>query len=133
PYYHASIEPLLDNPLIEFIGEIGDDQKSDFLGHAAALLFPIDWPEPFGLAMIEAMACGTPVIAWRCGAVPEVIEEGVTGFITEDEAEAARLVECVDLLDRACIRRRFEQRFDAMVMASNYLEIYRSELEHSEA
>ena len=75
------IEPLLDDPLIEFVGEIGDGEKSGFLGNAAALLFPIDWPEPFGLVMIEAMACGTPVIAWRCGSVPEVVDHGVTGFI----------------------------------------------------
>ena len=91
-YFRNEIEPLLDHPLIEFIGEIGDPQKSAFLGGADALLFPIDWPEPFGLVMIEAMACGTPVIAWGCGSAPEVIDDGVTGFIVESEAEADQAV-----------------------------------------
>jgi glycosyltransferase involved in cell wall biosynthesis len=124
-YFQAEIEPLLDHPLIEFIGEIGDSQKSAFLGGADALVFPIDWPEPFGLVMIEAMACGTPVIAWRSGSVPEVVEDGLTGFIVGSEAEAdsafARALE----LDRGAIRRRFDQRFSSRAMAERYLALYR--------
>src|SRR5690606_24895159 len=91
-YFEQKIRPLLDNPLVEYIGEIGDADKAAFLGGARALLFPIDWPEPFGLVMIEAMACGTPVIAWRCGSVPEVVEHGVTGLIVQSEAEAVSAV-----------------------------------------
>jgi glycosyltransferase involved in cell wall biosynthesis len=124
-YFHEHIEPLLDDPLIEFVGEIGDERKSAFLGNAHALLFPVDWPEPFGLVMIEAMACGTPVIAWRSGSVPEVIEEGVTGFIVESEEEAVAAIGKVGRLDRQEIRRVFEQRFTAKVMARNYLHLYR--------
>ncbi|HXQ11134.1 MAG TPA: glycosyltransferase family 4 protein [Caulobacteraceae bacterium] len=124
-YFQAEIEPLLDHPLIEFIGEIGDSQKSDFLGAADALVFPIDWPEPFGLVMIEAMACGTPVIAWRSGSVPELVEDGLTGFIVGSDAEAdgayARALE----MDRAAIRRRFDQRFSSRAMADRYLALYR--------
>jgi glycosyltransferase involved in cell wall biosynthesis len=123
-YFEEKIEPLLHDPLIEFIGEIGDDQKSDFLGGADALLFPIDWPEPFGLVMIEAMACGTPVIAHDCGSVPEVIEHGVTGFIVHTDAEAAEAVRRLPQLDRAAIRRRFEERFSATAMAQRYLDLY---------
>ena len=100
-YFKGEIEPLLDDPLIEFVGEIGDGQKSAFLGGADALIFPIDWPEPFGLVMIEAMACGTPVIAWRCGSVPEVIEDGVTGFIVGSDDEADRALARAAQLDRA--------------------------------
>jgi len=123
-YFEARIEPLLDHPLVEFLGEIGDDRKSAFLGGAEALLFPIDWPEPFGLVMIEAMACGTPVIAYACGSVPEVVEDGVTGFIVRDEAEAARAVDRAGGLDRRRIRQRFEQRFSAVAMAGRYGDIY---------
>jgi glycosyltransferase involved in cell wall biosynthesis len=115
---------LLDDPLIEFVGEIGDDQKSAFLGNARALLFPIDWPEPFGLVMIEAMACGTPVVAWRCGSVPEIVEEGVTGFIVASEDEAVAAVERLATLDRHAIRAVFERRFSATVMARNYVRLY---------
>ena len=100
-YFRDEIEPLLDDPLIEFIGEIGDDDKSAFLGGAIALLFPIDWPEPFGLVMIEAMACGTPVIAWNCGSVPEIIDDGVTGRIVESLDEAVAAVARSRRLDRA--------------------------------
>ena len=107
-YFEEKIEPLLHDPLIEFVGEIGDHQKSAFLGGADALLFPIDWPEPFGLVMIEAMACGTPVIAYACGSVPEVIEQGVTGFIVRGEDEAIDAVHRLPSLDRAAIRRRGE-------------------------
>jgi glycosyltransferase involved in cell wall biosynthesis len=125
-YFESRIEPLLDDPLVEFVGEIGDGEKSAFLGGADALIFPIDWPEPFGLVMIEAMACGTPVVAYNCGSVPEVIEPGVTGFIVEDEAQAAGAVVKAQGLDRATIRRRFEQRFSAQAMAKGYLELYQN-------
>ena len=123
-YFHDKIEPLLDHPLIDFIGEIGDHQKSAFLGGADALLFPIDWPEPFGLVMIEAMACGTPVIAWGCGSAPEVVDNGLTGFIVNSDAEADQAVWRAKSLDRAAVRRRFEQRFSSAVMASHYVELY---------
>jgi glycosyltransferase involved in cell wall biosynthesis len=123
-YFAERIDPLLAMPHVEFIGEIGDDQKARFLGNAAALLFPIAWREPFGLAMIEAMACGTPVVAFRGGSVPEVVEDGVTGFIVEDEAEAAAAVGRLHHLDRARIRRIFKERFTARRMAEDYLDIY---------
>ena len=124
-YFTDKIEPLLADPLIEFIGEISDSQKSEFLGQAKALLFPIDWPEPFGLVMIEAMACGTPVVAWRCGSVPEIIDDEVTGFIVASEDEAVTAVSRADALDRAKIRAVFERRFASTVMAGNYLDVYR--------
>ena len=123
-YFHTEIEPLLDHPLIEFIGEIGGSAKSEFLSRARALLFPIQWPEPFGLVMIEAMACGAPVIAFDCGSAPEVIEDGVTGFLVQDVAGAAEAVVRLEQLDRAAIRRRFELRFSATAMARRYLELY---------
>ena len=124
-YFEREIRPLLAHPLIEFIGEIGDHEKSDFLGNARALLFPIDWPEPFGLVKIEAMACGTPVIAWRCGSVPEVIDHGVTGFIVESERQALEATRAVLQLDRARIRQVFDLRFSAAVMAGHYVHLYR--------
>jgi glycosyltransferase involved in cell wall biosynthesis len=111
-------------PLVDFIGEIGDADKSAFLGGADALLFPIDWPEPFGLVMIEAMACGTPVIAFGGGSVPEVVEPGLTGFIVENLDEAAAAVSRVCELQRAVVRRRFEARFSAVAMAERYLKHY---------
>jgi glycosyltransferase involved in cell wall biosynthesis len=123
-YFEETIEPLFRHPLVEFIGEIGDAEKSAFLGGADALLFPIDWPEPFGLVMIEAMACGTPVIAWDCGSVREVIEHGVTGFIVDSHAAAAEAVERLPELDRARIRARFEERFSARAMAERYVSLY---------
>jgi glycosyltransferase involved in cell wall biosynthesis len=123
-YFEAEIEPLLDDPLIEFVGEIGDADKADFLGNARALLFPIDWPEPFGLVMIEAMACGTPVIAWDRGSVREVIDEGVTGFIVNDAAAALAAIDAASELDRHRIRATFELRFSANTMARNYLGVY---------
>ena len=124
-YWEAEIEPLVrGNPLVEFVGEIGDAEKSAFLGGAEALLFPIDWPEPFGLVMIEAMACGAPVIAYDCGSVPEIVEDGLTGFIVQDEDEAAAAVSRLDRLDRRAIRRRFEERFSATAMARRYLDLY---------
>jgi glycosyltransferase involved in cell wall biosynthesis len=132
PYFKENIEPLLRNARswVEFIGEVGGEEKDDFLGNARALLFPIDWAEPFGLVMIEAMACGTPVIAWRKGSVPEVVTEGVTGFVVETIAEAARAVERVSMLNRHAIRQEFEKRFDAANMVLKYVELYRR-LEHS--
>ena len=125
-YYDEIIRPLMDHPLVEFIGEIGDHEKSDFLSGAIGLLVPIDWPEPFGLVMIEAMACGTPVIAYNRGSVPEVIDEGLTGFIVEDEISAVAAVNRLSQLDRGAIRRRFEARFTARRMALDYLAAYRS-------
>jgi glycosyltransferase involved in cell wall biosynthesis len=123
-YFRDVIEPLLDHPLIEFIGEIGDAEKSAFLGNAEALLFPIDWPEPFGLVMIEAMACGTPVIAWPCGSVPEVIEDGKTGFIVDNEDAAVAAIEALGRIDRRAVRHSFEQRFTAGAMAKRYVDVY---------
>jgi glycosyltransferase involved in cell wall biosynthesis len=124
-YHEREIVPLLDNPLVEFIGEIGQHEKAEFLGKARALLFPIDWPEPFGLVMIEAMACGTPVIAFRHGSVPEIIEHGVSGFIVEDMEQAVAAASRVDELSRAHVREAFERRFTARRMAENYVELYR--------
>ncbi|HRD45095.1 MAG TPA: glycosyltransferase family 4 protein [Caulobacter sp.] len=129
-YFAEVIEPMLDDPLIEFVGEIGDEQKSAFLGGAAALLFPIDWPEPFGLVMIEAMACGTPVVAWRCGSTPEVIEPGETGRLVDSMEQAVIAVLAVTALDRAAIRARFELRFSAQAMARRYVELYADRLAH---
>ncbi len=123
-YFHQEIEPLLDHPLIEFLGEIGGERKTDFLGGASALLFPIRWPEPFGLVMIEAMACGTPVVAYNCGSTPEVIDPGVTGFLVASEAEAVDAVRRAARLDRTAIRARFEARFAAEAMALRYLALY---------
>jgi glycosyltransferase involved in cell wall biosynthesis len=125
PYYRERIEPLLVDESIEFIGEIDEVGKRSFLGNADALLFPIDWPEPFGLVMIEAMACGTPVIAWDCGSVREVIDDGVTGFIVNSEQQALDAVARLPELDRSEIRRAFERRFSAPVMAQRYLDLYR--------
>jgi glycosyltransferase involved in cell wall biosynthesis len=123
-YYEAEIKPLLDHPLIEYIGEIGDDQKCEFLSRARALLFLIDWPEPFGLAMIEAMACGTPVVAFRGGSVPEVVDPGITGYIVQDMAEAVHAASQVHTLDRRQCRAQFERRFSASRMAGEYADLY---------
>lgn len=123
-YFDETIRPLLSMPGVEFIGEIGDAQKPEFLSGAIALLVPIDWPEPFGLVMIEAMACGTPVIAFNRGSVPEIIEDGVTGFIVEDETSAAGAVRKIGSLSREIIRRRFEERFSARRMAEDYIRLY---------
>jgi glycosyltransferase involved in cell wall biosynthesis len=125
-YFEEEIRPLLSLPHVEYIGEIGDVEKSDFLSGAIALLAPIEWPEPFGLVQIEAMACGTPVIAFNRGAAPEVVENGLTGFIVEDETSAVGAVYRVGELSRAKIRRRFEERFTARRMAQDYLAVYRS-------
>jgi len=124
-YFREKIAPLLELPGIEYIGEINEKAKTDFLGQALALLFPIDWPEPFGLAMIEAMACGTPVLAFRCGSVPEIVDEGVTGCIVSTVAEAVNALPRTMSLERLAIRQRFEERFSAARMAKDYLGLYR--------
>ena len=123
-YYKTRIKPLLKDPLVEFIGEIGDSEKGAFLGDAVALLFPIDWPEPFGLAIIEAMANGTPVIAFGRSSVPEIVDDGVTGFIVENVDQAVAAIPLAKALDRVAIRRRFEERFSVERMASDYLALY---------
>jgi len=124
-YWETVIKPMVDaDPLLEFVGEIGDHQKSAFLGGAEALLFPIDWPEPFGLVMIEAMACGTPVVAFRCGSTPEVIEDGETGFLVDTLEQAIAAAGRAHLLDREAIRARFDLRFSATAMARRYLDVY---------
>jgi glycosyltransferase involved in cell wall biosynthesis len=125
-YYEEKIKPMMQSTNVEFIGEINDSQKSEFLSGATVLLVPIDWPEPFGLVMIEAMACGTPVIAFNRGSVPEIIEDGVTGFIVEDINGAIGAVDRLGHLSRARIRQQFEERFTARRMAMDYLSIYRS-------
>jgi len=124
-YFESVVRPLLADPLVEFVGEIGEREKQDFLGNAFALLFPIDWPEPFGLVVIEAMACGTPVIAFPGGSVPELIEDGVSGFIVGSVEEAAAAVDRVSALPRKNCRQAFLERFTASRMAEEYLEIYR--------
>jgi glycosyltransferase involved in cell wall biosynthesis len=124
-HFATVIRPLLDHPLIEFIGEIGDAQKNDFLGRARALLFPIDWPEPFGLVMLEAMACGTPVIARRRGSVPEIVEQGVNGFLFTTTEEAVAAVGQLGHISRAGCRRAFEKRFTAERMTQQYVDLYR--------
>jgi glycosyltransferase involved in cell wall biosynthesis len=123
-YYQREIVPLLDNPLVEFIGEIDEASKTEFLGRARALLFPVDWPEPFGLVMIEALACGTPVVAFDHGSVREVIDHGVTGFVVRDIDSAVAAAARVDELDRRVCRRVFEQRFSASRMARDYVSLY---------
>lgn len=127
PYWLSEIEPLIRRyPNVEFIGEINEHQKAEFLGNARALLFPIDWPEPFGLVMIEAMACGTPVIAFRCGSVPEIVDHGVSGFIVDSTEEALKAVHGLDRVDRRIVRATFDRRFTAQRMANDYLDIYRA-------
>ena len=124
-YFDEVVKPLIEKSThVEFIGEINDSQKQEFLGNAKALLFPISWPEPFGLVMIEALACGTPVVAFKCGSVPEIMEEGLTGFVVEDVAGAAAAVGRLDTLYRPTIRARFEERFSARAMARDCLKIY---------
>jgi glycosyltransferase involved in cell wall biosynthesis len=127
-YFREKIVPLLNQPGVEFIGEIDERAKSEFLGNAGALLFPIEWPEPFGLSMIEAMACGTPVLAFRCGSVPEIIDPGVTGSIVRTMAEAIRTLPQVLALDRRTVLQRFEERFSATRMAKDYIQVYGSVL-----
>jgi glycosyltransferase involved in cell wall biosynthesis len=123
-YFRDVIAPLLDGAGVEFVGEVNESTKTEFLAQAAGLLFPIDWPEPFGLVMIEAMACGTPVLAFRCGSVTEIVEDGLTGRIVSSVDEAMRAVPELLALDRKAIRRRFEERFSARRMASDYLKTY---------
>jgi len=123
-YFEREIEPLLEADHVEYVGEIGPEEKAEFLGHARALLFPIDWAEPFGLVMIESMACGTPVIAYRSGSVPEVIDHGVSGFIVDDIAGAVEAVGRLDELDRAAVREAFERRFGVERMARDYVNVY---------
>jgi glycosyltransferase involved in cell wall biosynthesis len=123
-YFKIEIAPLLCEPGVEFIGEIDERHKTRFLGDACALVFPIKWPEPFGLVMIEAMACGTPVLAFRQGSVPEVVEDGITGYVVDSLEEAICKVDSLLSLNRVQVRRRFEQRFTAERMANDYLMIY---------
>ena len=123
-YFQQTILPLLDGAGVEFVGEINERQKSDFLGDASALLFPIEWPEPFGLVMIEAMACGTPVLAFRTGSVPEIIDQGVTGLIVDSVEEAVAAMPRILSLDRSAVRRRFDERFSATRMAQDYVLVY---------
>jgi glycosyltransferase involved in cell wall biosynthesis len=130
--YHAQIEPLLAQPHVEYVGEIGGHVKDEFLGGARALIFPIEWPEPFGLVMIEAMACGTPVVAYRRGSVPEVIDHGATGFVVEDADAAVRAIGELDRIDRGFVRKTFERRFSVERMTDDYLAIYRDLLERRE-
>jgi glycosyltransferase involved in cell wall biosynthesis len=130
-YFREEIEQLINQPGVEYIGEINEGAKTEFLGEALALLFPIDWPEPFGLAMIESMACGTPVLAFRHGSVPEVIDEGVTGYVVDSMDEAVKKLPEVLALDRRDVRRRFDQRFTATRMAKEYLQTYRALLKRA--
>jgi glycosyltransferase involved in cell wall biosynthesis len=127
-YYEREIKPLLKRPNIEFVGEIGEHEKTEFLGKASVYLFPIDWPEPFGLTMIESMACGTPSVAFKCGSVPEVISDGVSGFIVEDMDQAVKATKQAMELDRTACRRDFETRFSATRMARDYVRLYEAAL-----
>ncbi len=123
-YFEREIEPLFSQPHVEYVGEVGERDKCEFLGQARALLFPIDWPEPFGLVMIEAMSCGTPCIAWRAGSVPEIISEGENGFIVDSIDGAVAAVHRAPRIDRALVRRSFERRFSVERMTRDYLDIY---------
>ena len=125
-YFKEVIKPMLKSPWVEFIGEIGEKEKNEFLGNAYALVFPIDWPEPFGLVMVEALACGTPVVAWNCGSVPEIIENGKTGFIVESIESAVKALDKVKDLNREDCRKSFEKRFTAKRMAQDYVHVYQT-------
>jgi len=125
-YFETKVSPLIDGKDIEFVGEIDESQKAPFLGNAAALLFPITWPEPFGLVVIEAMACGTPVIAFRCGSVPELIEDGVTGFVVDSYRDTLSAIDRVAVINRRTVRAAFERRFTARRMAEDYIRLYES-------
>ena len=129
-YFEAIIKPRLSPPAVEYIGEIAESEKSEFLGGALALLFTIDWPEPFGLAMIEAMACGTPVVARRCGSVPEVLRDGITGYIADSVEELAAAVHKIDHLSREACRAEFERRFTVEQMADRYEQVYLDTIDH---
>jgi len=130
-YYENNVKYLLNHPLIEYIGEINEQEKTEFLGNAKALIFPINWPEPFGLVMIEAMACGTPVIAFNNGSVPEVIEDGVTGFIVNTMTQAIHAVNQLKYLSRVEVRKTFEKRFTAKRMVEDYVNVYHSLINNS--
>jgi glycosyltransferase involved in cell wall biosynthesis len=123
-YYRSEIEPMLDHPLIEFIGEISDQEKNEFVGKALALVCPYDWPEPFGLVLIEALACGTPVVAYRRGSIPEIIEDGVTGFVCESLPEMVETIGRIKTIDRRRCRAAFEKHFTAERMAHDYVALY---------
>jgi glycosyltransferase involved in cell wall biosynthesis len=124
-YFEAEIEPLMSHPLVEYVGEITDDEKDDFLGDAYAMLAPYDWPEPFGLVLIEALACGTPVLAYRRGSIPEIINEGVTGFVCDDFNDMVAAVDRIGTLQRSHCREAFDARFSAVRMAQDYVNVYR--------
>lgn len=124
-YYEQVVEPMLDHPLVTFVGEIGEEAKNEFIGNARAFLMPVDWPEPFGLVIIEALACGTPVIAYGHGSIPELVDEGVTGFIVHDQQQAIAAARRIGEIDRSACREVFERRFTSDVMARNYLALYR--------
>jgi glycosyltransferase involved in cell wall biosynthesis len=128
-YYKEVLRPLIDHERVHFTGELDDAAKGEFLRNATALLFPIRWPEPFGLVMIEAMACGTPTVAYRCGSVPEVVDQGITGFVVTADDEALEAISRVETLDRRAVRERFEVRFTATQMAQNYVRVYTSLLD----
>ena len=130
-YFDCQIRPLLDDPIVEFIGEIGENEKNEFLRNAHALLFPIDWPEPFGLVMIEAMACGTPVVAFRGGSVTEIIENGINGFVVSNLDEAACATQRVHSIDRRLCRKMFEHRFSARRMCKDYARAYRRVIDYA--
>lgn len=132
-YFDKHIKHLMELPHVEFLGEIGEDQKNEFLGNALALLFPIDWPEPFGIVMIEAMGCGTPVIAFKRGSVPEIIDEGQTGFIVENVDEAVKALKKIDQLSRDVCRQIFEQRFSVTNMVHQYVKLYKKILEANQS
>ncbi|KAA6460370.1 glycosyltransferase family 4 protein [Acidobacteria bacterium AB60] len=123
-YFEAKIRKLLEHPLVEYVGEIGEGEKAEFLGNASALLFPIDWPEPFGLVMIESMACGTPVIAWKMGSTPEIVDDGMTGYLVDSIEGAVAAVGKLSSLDRRICRAIFERRFSARRMSADYLKVY---------
>jgi glycosyltransferase involved in cell wall biosynthesis len=126
-YWSSVVEPLVrSHSNVEFVGEVNEKEKADFLGNAQGVLFPIDWPEPFGLVMIESMACGTPVVAFKCGSVPEVVDEGVTGLIVETVDQAAEAIARLDSFDRRAVRATFERRFTVERMAGEYVDVYRS-------
>jgi len=131
-YFDTLVKPLLEHPLIEYVGEIGESEKGEFLGNATALLFPVDWPEPFGLVMIEAMASGTPVIARDRGSVQEVIEHGITGFICDEVKDAVEAVKRISIFNRRQCRKKFEERFSVARMARDYVTIYQRLIEESD-
>jgi glycosyltransferase involved in cell wall biosynthesis len=130
-YFDTEIKHLMENPLIEFVGEISEREKTSFIGNAKALLFPINWSEPFGMVMIEAMCCGTPVIAFKRGSVPEIIDDGVSGFVVTNVDEAVDAVGKINTLSRPGVKKKFEEKFTARRMAKDYLKIYESLAEHS--